>query len=768
MIKQLVFILAIIISVPINAQLTYQLRVVDNQQRAVSGLQILLKETSTKEKIKLRTDGSGNVLIELNSGSRWVMSIGKMYNYKVLELPKSGFRKSRELMTYDLERWERENRPMPDRSKINFQTVKKKVYNSTRPTKTESVVKLHIKRANKKPLTDYLVNMTSLKAKTIYSGKTDNHGTARFLVPFGDEYEIDIDGIESFKYIEVFNQPMTQNYGFTYEPTTIKEIIVNDTINQQLTEKTTGTSARFLYTIHVKDKGGKMLTNENVYIRMLKSKKVYVETTNENGEASFLLPKRKKYLVDLDYQKDINVIDLTQSLAGGIGSGNMYITYKPNPKLQYPEQYIPTVEDLLIDEFNNFVKKQIPPPEKGKGFRIVLQWGNELINGKSKDAVLEIGFSANKDETNAYGPTINVSFVMDKSGSMAGYDRIEELQKSLINFIGALRPTDIASLVIFDTTPELLMETGQLQNRKEEFISLISSVIAGGGTNIYNGMIMGYEEVLKNMQSKGTNRLVLLTDGYGETEVKVIVDKSKEYNAKGIELSAIGVGQGYNQPLLKLLSTHGGGSFQHVGSSETLQETFKRELSSMLYPVAKEARVEVIYNNKIVFSNLYGFSFKKEVGNKVSLKLDNIYPGLNKLALVKFDLKKPDKSIENQPVIIKMSYFDCRLKKNVNLEERAYLKWQEATGNYELIKEQEQKKLYAIAIMNQSLKVMADAFSADDFAKAETAVKRAIAQIEELYPDAKQKDVENLYRTLKEYADILRQYKLNKIKKKYD
>jgi len=766
--KKLFLLLAIIITTQLTAQLTYQLKVVDNQQRAVSSLPILLKETSTKEKIKLRTDGGGNVTIELTTGNRWVLSVGKIYNYKILELPKSGFRKSSEHMTYDLKRWERENRPMPDRSKIDFTLVKQKVYNSTRATKTESVVQLIIKQRDKKPLTDYPVHMTNLESKTIYISETDNQGIARFLVPFGNDYEIDIDGIESFKYIEVFNQPMKQRYGFTYEPTNIKETTVNDTITQVLGDEVSGTSARFHYTVHVKDRGGNLLSGENVFVRMLKSKKVYVATTDDEGKASFLLPKKKKYLVDLDYQKDINVIDLTQTISGGIGSGNMYITYKPNPKLQYPEQYIPTVEDLLIDEFNNFVKKQIPPPKKGKALRIVLIWGNELINGKSKEAVLEIGFSANKDESNTYGPPINLSFVVDKSGSMAGYDRIEELQKSLVNFVASLRPNDIASLIIFDTEPELLLETGKLHGRKDEFTSLISSIVAGGGTNIYKGMVLGYEEVLKNMQTKGTNRLVLLTDGYGETEVKIIVDKSKEYNAKGIELSAIGVGEGYNQPLLKLLSTHGGGLFQHVGNANNLQETFKRELSEMLYPVAKDVKVEILYNNKIIFKQLYGFPFEKGSGNSVKMKLNNVYPGLNKLALVKFDLNKPNKSIEGQPVVVKMSYFDYRLNKNVTSEEKAYLKWQEATGKLELIMEQEQKMLYAIAVMNQSLKVMADAFSSNDFAKAEQAVKRAIEQIEELYPDAKQNDVENLYRTLKEYANILRQYKLNKYKKKYN
>jgi len=89
----------------------------------------------------------------------------------------------------------------------------------------------------------------------------------------------------------------------------------------------------------------------------------------------------------------------------------------------------------------------------------------------------------------------------------------------------------------------------------------------------------------------------------------------------------------------------------------------------------------------------------------------------------------------------------------------------ESTGQLELVMESEQKKLYAIAIMNQSLKVMADAFSQDDFVKAQKAVIRAMEQIKELYPKAKDEDVANLYKRLQEYSDILTQYKLNKFRK---
>ncbi|RLD65198.1 MAG: hypothetical protein DRI95_09250 [Bacteroidetes bacterium] len=765
--KKLVLILSFITITYVfsNAQqLTYKLKVVDTHQKSISGLNILVKETNTKDKIKLSTDVNGEVLIELNSGKRWSLSIEKMYNYKLLEVPERGARKSSEFMTYDLKRWERKNRPMPDRSKIEFTYIKQKIYNSTRPTKTKLVVQLNIKRADKKPLTYYPVQLTCLETNTIYTGKTDNQGIVRYLVPIGYDYEIDIDGIESYKFMEFLSKhPSKERYGFTYEPTNIKETTINDTITQQLQEKQTGTSARILYKIVVKDEAGDLHANEDVYLSLIKSKKVYTAKTNNDGEAFFLLPKGKKYLVSLDFQKDINVISL--SSISGIGDGTMWITYKPDPRLEHPEQYIPSIESLFINEFNNFLTKQYPQPEKGKPLRIIVEWGNNLINGKSKEAVLHIGFAANNDESDKYGPPINVSFVMDKSGSMAGYDRIEELKKSLVNFVSTLRDDDIASLVIFDGEPELLIEAGKVGAKKNEFIEMINSVEANGYTNIYKGMVLGYEEVLKNMKPKGTNRLILLTDGYGETEVGIIINKSKEYNARGIGLSAIGVGQGYNQPLLKQLATNGGGLFQHIGDAYNLQESFKKELSGLLYPVARDVLVEIIYNNKIIFNHLYGFTFKKTKSNTVKMTLDNIYPGLTKLAIVKFDLNRPDKNIENQPVVIRMKYFNYKSNKTEILEEKAYLKWVESTGQLELIMESEQKKLYAIAIMNQSLKVMADAFSQDDFVKAHNAVNRAIDQIKEQYPNAKDEDIENLYKRLQEYSDILTQYKKNKFKK---
>jgi hypothetical protein len=255
--------------------------------------------------------------------------------------------------------------------------------------------------------------------------------------------------------------------------------------------------------------------------------------------------------------------------------------------------------------------------------------------------------------------------------------------------------------------------------------------------------------------------VLLLTDGFDSTPVEELLKKSKEYNTKGLELSTIGVGEGYNQSLLSLLATEGGGLMSFIVDSKNINSVFEKELNSILSPCAKDLTVEITYNNQIVFKQLYGHPFTK-TNDMVTMTLNNVFSGLNTLALLKFDLNKPTEQIEKEPVIIKMNYFDYRKQKRVFTEEKAYLKWVPATQNFEILMESQHKKLYAIAILNQSLKVMSEAFAAKDNQKALVEIQNTISQIKNLYPEAKDADVEKLVASATDYADALTQLIKNK------
>lgn len=730
-----------------QTRLDFTLHVIDNHSKPVAGISVTLIETTSKKRINSNTNKEGVVAFQINYGSEWSLNVAEMKNCGYIEVPESGITEETKTITYDLKHYNRINRPFVDRSTFRFVTENQIKLKDLNYTKAQALISLTILKENGSPLTNFPVNLTCFKLGKTFLGKTNTKGVANFIVPTKNEYEVDIDNIESVQYVDVV-QSGVYALETTYEPTYIVENDVNDTIVQKLTNEGNGTSSRVFLKLKVDKKDGKNLLNEDVYLQMLKSNKVYKAKTNAKGEAYFLLPNKRKYMVHFRYQKDVDVLNYKDMQ--GISSAEASFTYNPEPKLQFPERFVPTPDNLFLIDFLDFLYKQFPESQDDSAVRMDVSWGNDQINAQSKEAILQLGFKVKNDDGNLYGHPLNISLVVDVSGSMEGHDRLDALKKALLSYVKKLRPTDVVSLISFSDNSKILVPAQKVGNG-QYLRDMIEDLQASGGTDIYKGMVDGYEQVLKNFIPTGTNRVILLTDGYGITPVDVMLAKSKEYNKKGIEMSTIGVGEGYNQSLLSLLATAGGGLISFIVDSKDILTAFEKDLTSVLSPCAKDLTVEIMYNNQIVFKQLYGHPFTK-VNDKVTMNLNNVYSGLNTLALVKFDLNRPTEQIEKKPVIIKMNYFDYRKQKRVYTEEKAFLKWVSATQNFELILEAQHKKLYAIAVLNQSLKVMSEAFAKNEFQKALVEIQNTIVQIKNLYTEAKEADVEKLVNRASDYA----------------
>ena len=745
-------------SLQINSQskVVYELKVIDNKNYPLSGISVSLIETTSKKRINSKTIG-GLVTFEINYGKEWAVNVGEMKNCDFIEVPEIGITNQNRTITYDMKHYNRVNRAFVDRSALNIEIEDQTKLKNLNFGQNEALIELFLKREDGNPLYNYPVNLTCYKLKKSFLGKTNSKGVAKFIVPTNKDYEVDIDDIENVNYVDVKHSGI-YSLTTTYEPTNIVEKEVNDTIIQDISAERNGTSSRVFLKFKIKELSSNKVTSEDVYLQMLKSNKVYKAKTNSKGEAYFLLPSKRKYMVHFRYQKDVDVLNYKD--VQGIASAEAEFPYHPDPKLEFPERFVPTPDNLLLKDFLDFLYKQYPEPTDDTAVRMDVSWGNNEVSEQSKEAILQLGFKVKKDDGKLYGPPLNVSLVVDNSGSMEGHDRIDALKSALINYVKKLRPTDIVSLVVFNSNSQVTVPAQKVGDGLY-LKDMIEDIEAQGGTNIYNGMVDGYEQVLKNFNSKGTNRVILLTDGYGDTPVDVMVAKSKEYNKKGIELSAIGVGEGYNQSLLSLLATEGGGLLNFIADSKNINAAFEKDLNSVLSPCAKDLTVEILYNNQIIFKQLYGHPFTK-TNESVTMTLNNVYSGLNTLALVKFDLNKPTEQIEKEPVIIKMNYFDYRKQKRVYTEEKAYLKWVPATQNFEIILEAQHKKLYAIAILNQSLKVMSEAFAKNDNQKALQEIQNTIFQVKALYPSAKDEDVEKLVATASDYAMALTRVIKNK------
>ena len=193
-------------------------------------------------------------------------------------------------------------------------------------------------------------------------------------------------------------RPAYYNMEFKYEPSNVKEIQTGDTIVQELNDQSSPTSSRAFFKLKVKQHGSGFAKGEPVYLKMLKSNKVYKAKTNENGEADFLLPIQRKYLIDFNYEKDVDVIDLSKKK--GFVNGFLQTTYIPLERLQFPERFVPTPNQVFTKKFDEFIEKQYQAP-KEQYLELYAKWGNPEVNSNSKEALLEIGFnSANRERHN--------------------------------------------------------------------------------------------------------------------------------------------------------------------------------------------------------------------------------------------------------------------------------------------------------------------------------------------------------------------------------
>lgn len=710
------------------------------------GRDVVFIETNTYERLTFKTNTSGKLSVVLDHGERWLGSVGDMRNCIDLETSHGG--KATRTMTYNPASYERENQVLPDRRSIAFKKVdQQRISPAVEPSKTESVINIVLLDRNRRVYPKIDVSLVCFETQTIYTGRTNGNGGVTFKVPLNKNYEIDVDGVESLKWIDLGPTPMTQTMRIMFQPRTFKEekddrfIVQNVPTNVQ----PSSSHARVKMTVR---KDGSNAINEDVYIRMLKSNKVYKAKTNDQGDVTFMLPIRNKYFVDFEFQRNADEIDLSH--VKGIAFQEFSVNYVVDPRLSDIENFIPSVKDLVEYDIHNFVTKQYPEPVEGD-MDFYLSWGNKF-NENSKEALLEIGLKVKSKMTRKSTEPLNICFVVDKSGSMMGEDRIGQLKNSLIQFVSQLDKTDVVSIVVFDDQATLAVPPEKLGDKKK-IIDIIHAIQADGGTNIYDGMVLGFEQVKKQKVATTINRLILLTDGFGSQPPETVIAKAKEYIKGGTELSAVGVGVDYNQVLLSQLASAGGGLLHLAGTSANIQEVFQRELESILYPMAKKATLTVSYNDQIIYRQLYGYSNEKVTDGKMNVDIPNLFPGLDQLALIKFDLINATKAIENQAVKVKLEYTDAITGKNVIREKKIHPEWTTATGELDMAIDIEHKKVMAVAIANQSLKNMANSFESGNRDAAYKAVKSSIEQIQHLFPNAQPEELLAVMDRLREYVE---------------
>jgi Ca-activated chloride channel family protein len=220
---------------------------------------------------------------------------------------------------------------------------------------------------------------------------------------------------------------------------------------------------------------------------------------------------------------------------------------------------------------------------------------------------------------------LNLSFVLDRSGSMEG-EKMRRAREATVYAIDQLLPSDRLSVVIFDNVVEVLIPS-QLAENKAQLRGRLSEVYARNSTALHEAWVRGGLQVSEHLTDGAINRVVLITDGLaneGLTNTDLIISQAKGLSERGVSTSTIGIGDDFNEDLLIPMAQAGGGNSWHVKSAEDMQRIFAVELEGLIAQMAHTVTLGLVPADGIRLSDVLNDFEMNETGR---YKLPNLQSG---------------------------------------------------------------------------------------------------------------------------------------------
>ena len=196
-------------------------------------------------------------------------------------------------------------------------------------------------------------------------------------------------------------------------------------------------------------------------------------------------------------------------------------------------------------------------------------------------------------------PDSNLVFLLDVSGSMNNQDKLPLVKQSMALLLDTLNPDDTISIVVYAGAAGTVLEPTKVKE-KRTILSALNRLQAGGSTAGAQGIKLAYELAEANFDKEAINRVILATDGdfnVGITDNDQLQSFIERKRDKGIFLSVLGFGQGnYQDDRMQTLAQNGNGVAAYIDTLSEAQKVLVNEASSMLFPIAKDVKIQVEFN----------------------------------------------------------------------------------------------------------------------------------------------------------------------------
>ncbi len=224
-------------------------------------------------------------------------------------------------------------------------------------------------------------------------------------------------------------------------------------------------------------------------------------------------------------------------------------------------------------------------------------------------------------------PPLNLTLLIDVSGSMGDDNKLPLAIKSLKLLVNELTEQDKVSIAVYAGAAGTVLEpTGD----KQKILAALDRLSAGGSTAGGEGLRLAYNLAKQNFSKNSVNRVMLLTDGdfnVGINNPQQLEDFVSRERESGVYLSVLGFGEGnYNDLLMQKLAQSGNGMATYIDNLNEARKVLNDDLSGSMFSIANDVKIQVEFNPaKVAEYRLIGYETR--LLNKEDFNNDKVDAG---------------------------------------------------------------------------------------------------------------------------------------------
>lgn len=257
---------------------------------------------------------------------------------------------------------------------------------------------------------------------------------------------------------------------------------------------------------------------------------------------------------------------------------------------------LPPAGAVRIEELVNYFSYEDPVPKGNVPFSVNIEVAECPWNAEHRLARIGLkGREIPREER----PPSNLVFLIDVSGSMAAVNKLPLVKSGLSLLIDQLDHNDRVAIVVYAGNSGLVLpSTGG--DQKQIILSAIEHLQAGGSTNGAAGIQLAYQTTAENFIPKGTNRVILCTDGdfnVGVTSQDELIRLVEEKARSKVFLTVFGFGMGnYKDSTLEKLADKGNGMYGYIDTFNEARKLLVDQMQGTLITIAKDVKLQIEFN----------------------------------------------------------------------------------------------------------------------------------------------------------------------------